>query len=453
MTPAPAQASSPGLLEKLGLHRKDLRAWAMYDWANSAFVTTVSTALLPIYYLRSAGVDLPDGRAVSYWAYTQSLALLLVALIAPVLGAMADFMGAKKRFLGTFMALGIVATAALYLVQRGDWLLASGLFIAASLGLTASIAFADSLLPHIATQDEVDRVSTAGYALGYLGGGVLLVVNLLMVTRPGLFGLADAAMATRVSFLTVAVWWLLFSLPLFRRVAEPPRRLESDETLRLNPVRAGFQRLGETMGELRRYRQAFKFLLAYWLFIDGIHSVQKLAAVYGLEIGIPDGALLGALVLAQFVGIPFTFAFGILARRIGPKKGIYVGLVGYTIITTCAYFVSQSWQFWALAFAVAMVQGGTQGLSRSLYASMIPRSKSSEFFSFFSIFEKFAGIVGPALFGYVAAVTGGGRLGIVALVVFFLLGMALLTRVDVDEGRREAAAEDASTHVVSAGSD
>lgn len=450
MNPAPPEASSPGLLEKLGLHRPELRAWAMYDWANSAFVTTVSTALLPLYYLRSAGVDLPEGHAASYWAWTQSAALLVVALVAPVLGAMADYMGAKKRFLGTFMSLGIVTTAALFLVQRGDWLLASGLFIAASVGLTASIAFADSLLPHIATEDEVDRVSTAGYALGYLGGGILLVVNLLMVTRPGMFGLPDAGAGTRFSFLTVAVWWLLFALPLFRRVPEPPRRLESDETPRLNPVTVGFRRLAETFREIRHYRQAFKFLLAYWLFIDGIHSVQKLAAVFGVEIGIPDGALLGALVLAQFVGVPFSFAFGVLARRIGPKNGIYLGLAVYTLITTCAYFVTDVWQFWALAFAVAMVQGGTQGLSRSLYASMIPRSKSSEFFSFFSIFEKFAGLVGPAIFAYIAYETGAGRLGIVALVVFFVLGILLLTRVDVAEGRREAAAEDASTHVVPA---
>lgn len=448
MTSSESGAAPRGLLEKLGLHRRDLRAWAMYDWANSAFVTTVSTALLPLYYLRSAGADLPDGHAASYWSWTQSGALLLVAFIAPVLGAMADYMGAKKRFLGTFLGLGIVATAGLYLVQRGDWLLASGLFVAASVGLTASIAFADSLLPHIATQEEVDRVSTAGYALGYLGGGILLVVNLLMVTRPELFGLADAAVATRVAFLTVAGWWLVFALPIFFRVPEPPRRLEADEAPRVNPLRAGFHRLGETFREIRHYRQAFKFLLAYWLFIDGIHSVQKLAAVYGVEIGIPDNALLGALVLAQFVGIPFTFAFGILARHIGPKNGIYVGLAAYTLIVSYAYIVTEVWQFWALAFAVAMVQGGTQGLSRSLYASMIPRSKSSEFFSFFSIFEKFAGIVGPAIFGYIALETGGGRLGILALVVFFILGMLLLTRVDVEEGRREAAADDATTRVV-----
>ena len=437
----------PGMLARVGLHRPDLRAWALYDWANSAFVTTVSTAVLPLYYLAVAGADLPTGRAASYWAWTQSIALLIVALIAPMLGAMADYMGAKKRFLGAFMGLGVVATAGLWFVHRGDWLLASGLFVAGSIGLTASIAFADSLLPHIATQKEIDRVSTAGYALGYLGGGILLVINMLMLGSPELFGFADRGAATRTVFLTVAAWWLLFSIPLLRRVPEPPRRLESEETVRINPVRAGFRRLRETFGEIRQYRQVFLFLLAYWLFIDGVHSVQKLAAIYGVEIGIPDSALLGALVLAQFAGIPFTFAFGALAARIGPRNGIYVGLSGYIVITSAAYFVTEIWQFWVLAFSVAMVQGGTQGLSRSLYASMIPRAKSSEFFSFFSIFEKFAGIIGPALFGVIALTTGAGRLGIVALVFFFIGGILLLSRVDIEEGRRVAAAEDAATRV------
>lgn len=448
MNQTTAPAEPRGLLHTLGLHRPELRAWALYDWANSAFVTTIGAAIFPLYYASVAGADLPGNTATSYLAYTNSIALLIIAAMAPVLGAMADYMAAKKRFLGVFMGLGVLATTGLFLVQRGDWVLASALFIVGSIGLTGSIAFADSLLPHIATQREVDRVSTAGYALGYFGGGILLVINAIMIAMPERLGLGDRGFAVRVVFLTVAAWWLLFSLPLFLKVPEPARRLEADEGPRQNPVRVGARRLRETFSELRQYRHAFKFLLAYWLFIDGIHSIQKLAAVYGYEIGIDQNALIGALIVAQFVGIPFTFAFGALAARIGPKRGIYLGLIAYTFITGFAYFVTEAWQFWALAFAVGMVQGGTQGLSRSLYASMIPKAKSSEFFSFFSIFEKFAGIMGPAIFGLVGQLTGTSRLGILALVVFFLLGMLLLRSVDVAEGRRAAAEEDAATRIV-----
>src|SRR5690606_11687278 len=297
-------------------------------------------------------------------------------------------------------------------VERGDWLLASTLFLVGSIGLTGSIAFADSLLPHIARGDEIDRVSTAGYAMGYLGGGLLLAVNAAMIAKPSLFGLADAGVASRVSFVSVAVWWLLFSIPILRNVQEPPRRLEPGEPARGNPAAAAFRRLRETFGEVRQYRETFKFLLAYWLYIDGIHTIQKLAAIYGSELGLGQGTLIGALLLVQFVGIPFSFAFGALASRIGTRQGIYLALGVYTLIAIFGYFVREAWHFWALALMVGLVQGGAQGLSRSFYAGMIPRARSSEFFSFFSVFEKFAGIMGPAIFGVVGQLTGTSRFGI-----------------------------------------
>ena len=434
------------MLLSLGLQRRELRSWALYDWANSAFVTSVGVVILPLYFQQVAGADLPEGRPLVYWGYINSLALLLIAIASPMLGAVADFMGAKKRFLGISIGLGVLATAGMYFVGEGDWELAAILFVLGTIGVTASLTFADSLLPHITHEDEVDRVSTAGYALGYVGGGLLLVVHAAMIVRPQFFGLADAGAASRVAFLTVAVWWLVFSIPIFRNVPEPPRRLEADETLRVSPIRAGFGRLKETFGEIRQYRDLFVYLIAYWFFIDGVHSIPKLATIYGASLNIDSGALIGGIIVAQFVGIPFTFAFGALAGRIGAVRGIYVGLVGYVVITVLAMFVSTGWHFFVLAAGVGVLQGGTQALSRSVYSKMVPKAKSSEFFSFYSVFGKVAGILGPALFALVVSLTDTGRIAIASLAIFFVVGILILSRVDIEKGRQVAREEDAATH-------
>ncbi len=444
-------ARDDGWLGALGLHRKELRSWALYDWGNSAFATSIMGAILPIYYARVAAGHLPGNVATAYWGYTTAIGLALIALVAPVLGAAADYLGAKRRFLLTFMALGALATASLFFVTRGQWLLASGLFIVGNIGFAGANIFYDSLLPHIATDEEVDRVSSAGYALGYLGGGVLLAINLAMIMRPDLWGFADAGVATRVAFLSVALWWAGFTMPLLRHVGEPPRRLETGEPVRVNPIRAGFRRLFETLGEIRQHKQLALLLLAVWFYMDGVGTIIKMASVYGTEIGISQNALIGAFVLVQFVGIPFTFAFGSLAGRIGARNGIYIALLVYAMIAGFAFFMSEAWHFWALAFAVSMVQGGAQALSRSLYSTMIPKAKSSEFFGFFSVFLKFAGIVGPLVVGLVSQLAGSGRYGILALIAFFLGGLVLLSRVDIEEGRRVARAEDATLRVAGAG--
>jgi len=437
-----ATGTGGGPLRALGLHRKELRAWAMYDWANSAFATTIMAAVLPIYYSDVAASTLPAHLRSAYWGYTTSAALLLIALVSPVLGAAADYLGAKKRFLAGFLALGVTGTALLYFARTGDWLFASTVFVLGNLGFAGANVFYESLLPHVADAREIDRVSTAGYAMGYVGGGLLLAVNMAWIVRPELFGMADAGEASRWAFVSVAVWWLLFSVPLFRRVREPEARLEPGEVLELNPVRVGFSRVLETLKELRRHRQVFLFLLAFWLYNDGIGTIIKMATIYGREIGIGTSDLIGALLLVQFLGIPFTFAFGALADRIGTRRGIYLALCVYVSISVFGYFMDEAWHFWALAGGVATVQGGAQGLSRSLYASLIPRGKSSEFFGFFSVSSKFAGIFGPLLFGVVAQLTGGSRLSILSLVVFFVGGIVLLSRVDEEEGRRVARGED-----------
>ncbi len=441
-----------GLLRSLGLHRRELRAWAMYDWANSAFATTIMAAILPIYYVQVAGATLESNVALSYWAYTAATALIIIALASPVLGAMADYLGAKKKFLAAFMILGVAATVGLSFVGEGEWARASFFYILGNIGFTGSIVFYASLLPHIASDEEMDRVAAGGWAVGYVGGGLLLVVNAAMLIAPGWFGLPDQAAASRAAFATVAVWWALFSLPLFRHVAEPPRRIEArEEGLQVNPVVIGFRRLGETIGELRRYRQLVVFLAAFFFYSDGIGTIIKLATAYGSQIGLGTEALIGALLVVQFVGVPFTFAFGALADRIGARNGIMLALSVYAGISVFGYFVTEAWHFWVLAFAVGMVQGGAQALSRGLFASMIPRARSSEFFSFYSVFEKMAGILGPIVFGIASQLTGTGRFGILAVIVFFLIGMALLRRVDIEEGRRVARAEDVAMHPAGAG--
>ena len=311
-----------GWAHKLGLGNKEARAWAMYDWANSAFATTIMAGFLPVYYSQVAASHLPDTVATAYWGYTTAIALALIAVLAPVLGAVADYMGAKKRFLAGFMGFGVTFTALLYFIGEGDWLLASAIFIVANIGFAGANVFYEALLPSVARDDEMDRVSTAGYAVGYLGGGVLLALNAAWYLFPESFGFTDDGQAVRASFVSVAIWWALFSLPLFRRVPEPDRRLGEGETVGLNPARVGFSRVLSTLREIRRHRDLFLFLLAFLIYNDGVGTIIKMATIYGDEVGIGTPHLIGALLLVQFVGIPFTFAFGQLAARMSAKNGI-----------------------------------------------------------------------------------------------------------------------------------
>ena len=434
------------LLERMGLGRPELRAWAMYDWAASSVQTTIMVAVFPIYFVKVAGAGIAESGATQRLATINSIALVVIALVSPLLGAISDYRAAKKRFTAIFMALGVVACCGLFLVGRGDFDLASWLFIAIMVGVAGSYVFYEALLPHIAAPGEIDRVSTAGYAMGYVGGGVLLAFNLAWIQMPGLFGLpsgeglteSQATLPARLAFLSVAVWWAVFSIPLFRKVPEPPLRIERDERPGESPVRAAFVRLGETFRELRSYRQAFLLLLAFLIYNDGIQTIIKMATAYGTEIGIGQSALIGAILLVQFVGIPCTFLFGAVAGRIGAKRSLFLGLLAYTVISILGYYMTSATHFFVLAGLVGVVQGGTQALSRSLFASMIPQHKSGEFFGFFSIFEKFAGIFGPLIFAGTIAATGSSRNAILSVIGFFAVGAALLALVDVEEGQRAA---------------
>ena len=648
-------------------YRRRIRAWTMYDWANSAFATTILAAVLPIYYSQVAGATLPSAAvATSYWSLGLSISLLITAILSPILGTISDIMRGKKRFLSVFVTIGVLATAALIFVNTGDWLLASALAIIGRIGFTGSITFYDALLPHVAREADQDRVSTLGYAFGYLGGGILLAINAVMIFA---LGFTEGA---RWSFLTVAIWWAVFSIPIFRRVPEPPaatEQLAPGETV----ITASFKRIGQTIRDIRRYRELFKFLIAFLIYNDAIGTIIGVAAIYGAELGFGDIELILALLLVQFVGIPFSIIFGYLPSKenkrrplffaiiafnmialplvgiigsrllpqdvtgtllppyttvgdfvgtgaypaagdvltlagdwqtatipaatlgtdsdavyihsaetgaqfdfpfngqdvtlthsIGPdhgrwevlldgapimtegeddqqiplvidayspttrygvaqtisadepgqhtltlratdpnpdstgsvisvtqldvltpvsqsslpiilgaviatqlvglafayligqhifarmaetlttKRSILLALVIYSIIAIWGYFVNSTFEFWFLAWMVAIVQGGSQALSRSLYASMSPASKSGEFFGLFGVMEKFAAFIGPLIFALAAVSFGSSRPAIVALVAFFIIGGFLLTRVDVEEGRRVARAEDAA---------
>ncbi len=644
-------------------YKRRIRAWTLYDWANSAFATTILAAVLPVYYSQVAGATLASpARATAYWSAGLSISLFFVAILSPILGTVSDIMRGKKRFLSVFLGIGVLATGLLVLVNTGDWLLASILFILGRIGFSGSIVFYDALLPHVARREDQDSVSTRGYALGYLGGGLLLAINVAMI-----FLLPEDNWGSRLSFLSVALWWVLFSIPLLRDVPEPPAataQLKPGETV----LSASFSRLRQTLGQMRHYRELFKFLIAFLIYNDGIGTIIGVAAIYGAELGFSSVELILAILLVQFVGIPFSLIFGrlpspnerrrpiflafilfnivflplvgglgaralppdlvgappvdlpptdtavdegvysvehqalsftgawqmqpiapevsgagqaityaaaaesgaqanitfhgmqasltyavgpqygiwdvllngrpllddegqplridayneheryevsqtitagevgehtltlvnsgernvqsagstlslarvevlplypqsnlaavlgllialqlvglILAFLFGPalfsrlaatmdtKRSIFLALVAYGIIAVWGFVLAAVIEFWFLAWMVAVVQGGSQALSRSLYASMSPAAKSGEFFGLFSVMEKFASFIGPLFFTAAVAIFDSSRPGVLSLILFFVIGGFLLTRVDVEKGRAIARAED-----------
>lgn len=438
---------SAGLLARLGLARADARAWAMYDWANSGVYTLVITAVFPIFFADFVSADKVE--ATSRFTLATTLGLTLAAVLAPFLGTLADQSAAKLRLLAAFLAVGVAGVTGMFFIQQGAWLFALGCFLLVTVGINGSFVFYDALLPHVAGPDEADRLSSAGYGLGYLGGGLVLAIGLAMIQLPGLFGFptgegltpAQASLPTRAGFLLAAAWWALFSIPLFRRIPEPPRAPRPPGHAGHSAVAETFAQLGRTFRDLRKYRDAFLFLVAFLIYNDGIGTIIKLATIYGTEVGIGPTTMIAAIVITQFVGVPFAFLFGGLAGRIGTRPAIFVGIAVYVGITILGYFMRTDTHFLLLAILVGTVQGGTQALSRSLFASMIPKAKSGEFFGFFSVFDKGASILGPLVFWVILQLTGSSRNAILSLIAFFVVGAALLTLVNVERGQATAARE------------
>jgi len=414
------------------LRRRPVVAWALYDWANSAFATTVMAGFFPVFFKQYWNAGVAATESTFRLGLTNGLGSLLVALMAPVLGAIADRSSARVRMLMGFTVLGAASTAGLALAGEGQWQLAALLYLAASLGFWGGIVFNDSLLLHVAEPEEYDLVSGFGYALGYLGGGLLFAVNVAMTIKPEYFGLADASAAVRASFVMVGIWWLLFSLPLAFHVREKRSVQAVAPGL---AVRRGFQELLGTLHEIRRYRPVLWFLAAYWLYIDGVNTVMKMAVDYGLALGFEATDLVAALLLTQFVAFPAALAFGWLGKKIGARRGIFLALTVYAAVTCYAYFIQEARDFYLMAVAIGLVQGGVQSLSRSYYGRLVPAGKSSEFFGFYNMMGKFAAVLGPLLTGIVARLTGDSRLGILSILLLFVGGASLLVAAARSERR------------------
>ncbi len=363
--------------------------------------------------------------------------MIIIAVLAPILGAISDYARSKKQFLMFFAFMGAIASALMAFVGEGNYLLASFLVILGTIGFSGGNVFYDGFLPEITDHDNIDRISTRGYALGYLGGGVLLFIDLMMIQFPSLFFLPDTITATKLSFVSVGIWWIVFSIPFFRHVHEQKNPDNAPLPLWRYPA-VSFSRIRTTMTHIKHYRELVKFLIAFFLFNDGISTIIKMATVYGRELGIGSSDLIAALLITQFVGIPFSLLFGKIAGTIGAKRALYIALLIYIGITLGGSFMSTALHFYILAVIVGFVQGGSQALSRSIYGSMIPVNRTSEFFGFYGVSNKFSAILGPMLFGMMTQLTGSGRGGIFSLLILFVLGLILLTTVDVEKGRREA---------------
>jgi UMF1 family MFS transporter len=425
------------LLARLGLKTREQQAWAWYDWANSVYFTTVITAVFPSFFATYAAKGLEPAQATARFGLITTASVATIAIISPVLGAIADHSGSKKRFLAIFLVIGVTACAAMAFIGEGDVTLASALFFLGNIGVSGALVFYDSLLPHVAKAEDTDRVSSAGYAMGYFSGGVLLLINLAWILQPAAFGFADSVSAIRASFVAVALWWAVFSIPLFRNVPEP-RTESAGDAEGSSAIGAAFSRLGRTFREIRRYRNAFLLFIAMLLYQDGIQTVIRMSSVYGAEVGIEQTMQIAAFVMVQFVGIPCAFLFGSLGARFGTKRMIFFSIGVYIVAASLAYFMTSVVHFFLLAFLVATVLGGSQALSRALFSRLIPQDRTSEFFGFYAVSERFATVFGPALFTISALMTGSSRSAILAIIGLYLAGAFVLSLVDEKEGERAA---------------
>lgn len=417
---------------------RKLWGWASYYWGNHAYTTSIITVFFPIffrdYWDHGASITLTTFRL----GLANSIASLIVALTAPVLGAIADSGGHKKRFLITTAFLGAVMVLALHFVQMGQWQWAWLFYVIASICYWWGNVFGDSMLVSVAPPGKLDMTSAIGYFAGYLGGGLFLIVGVALSLKPQWFGLDNAAAAVKVILILTAVWWLVFSLPLLFWVPEP-HKPEKKQSLAKTAI-GGVRQLAETFRHVRAYKPVFMFLIAYWVYIDGVNTIIQMAVDYGQAIGFTTSDLILAVLLVQFVGVPAALLFGRLGERIGPRLAIFIGLAVYVFVTIFAAFMRHSWQFFVLAALVGLVQGGVQLLSRSYYARLVPVERAGEFFGFYNMLGEFAAIIGPFLIGIVSYLSGDPRISILSVILLFVVGAVLLARVDDRAGRQAAAA-------------
>ena len=410
---------------------KQILSWALYDWANSAYAVSVMTVFFPIFLKDYWGAGTLATESTFQLGLANSVAGILVVIMAPILGAIADRSGAKKKFLMVFATIGIVLTASLYFVEKGDVLYAVFIYIFATLGFMGSNIFSDSLLTDVSSEKNRDVASSLGYALGYLGGGLLFAINVAMTLWPEVFGIADKTQAVRIAFITVALWWAVFAIPVVLFVKETKNNVTGSTG---DAIGSGLRQLRETFREIKQLRVVVIFLLAYWLYIDGVDTIVRMAVDYGMALGFDTSNLIIAILITQFVGFPATIFFGFAGAKYGAKAGILTGLAVYIVIVIWAYFMKDVREFYMLAITIGLVQGGVQSLSRSFYSRIIPKNKSAEFFGFYNMWGKFAAIVGPVMVGWVGVLTGSSRLSILSVAILLILGAVLLYFVDEDKG-------------------
>ena len=417
-------------------NKRAVWSWAFYDWANSAYSTTVIAGFFPLFFKEYWADPHNPNQSTFYLGMANSIASIVVAALAPLLGSVADRGSAKKKFLTFFAFLGVIMTGGLWMVAQGNWQMAVLFYVMATIGFASGNVFYDAMLPGLASEERVDVVSSLGFGLGYLGGGLLFLVNVYMYRKPEIFGIPDGATAIKLSFLSVAVWWAVFTIPLILFVPEPKNYENIDFN---NAIRMGWVQLVQTFKEIRNMKVVGTFLLAYWFYIDGVDTIIRMAVDYGMSLNFPGESLIIALLITQFVAFPAALLYGRLASKIGTKMAIMVGIIAYSFITFLGYFMTEPWHFYVLAILVGLFMGGIQALSRSLYTRIIPPEKSAEFFGFYNMLGKFAAIIGPALMGTIALVTGSARLSILSILLLFILGAFFLNKVDIKEGKRLAA--------------
>lgn len=402
---------------------KQERSWILYDWANSAYSLAITTATLPIFFKSVAAYNLDSATSTAYLGYTNSIATLIISILAPILGSIADYKGYKKKFFTVFFLIGVLSTSLLSAVAEGDWILCIMIYIFSVIGFSGSNIFYDAFLTDITNVSRMDHVSSVGFGFGYIGSTIPFILSLLFITKPSIIGLTKVG-ATRLSFIITAVWWFIFTLPMLKNVnqvyyIEPSRE----------PVKDSFNRLLHTLKSVKEYKNIFIFLIAYFFYIDGVSTIIKMSTAYGLDLGLSGDTLMIILLAIQIVAFPCALLYGKLAKIFSTRIMIFVGIIVYAIICIYAYFMNTTLDYWILAMLVASSQGGIQALSRSFYGKLIPKEKSSEFFGLYNICGRFSAIFGPLLVGVISQITGNSKLGVVSLIILFLIGGVLFLKV------------------------
>ncbi|MGW8158598.1 MAG: MFS transporter [Desulfoprunum sp.] len=415
------------------------KSWVLYDVGNSAFVLVMVTAIMPIFFKDYAASSLPAAVSTANWGFANSTASLILALLAPILGAMADYRHRKKFFFLVFLAVGLCFNLALPAVREGQWLLCLVLFVLARVGWAGTIIFYDAFITDVTSHARMDTISSRGYAWGYIGSVIpfLAVIGLLLSA-----GMASGlpVVPTKIGFIVVALWWLAFSIPLVRNVRQihylPPSA---------TPLHDSLARLVTTFRQIRRHRRAFLFLLAYFFYIDGVDTIITMSMAYGRDLGFGVTLLIAVLLFIQIVAFPFVLLYGRLAVRFSARTMLLAGIAVYGLVTFIAFLLPsitdmgmRTIAFWGVAFLVASSMGGIQALSRSCFGKLIPAEHSSEFFGFFNVFGKFAAITGPFLMGAVGRMTGDTRWGVLSILALFAIGAWLLSRVPEDDANLPA---------------